>query len=808
MNTLCVKVQDGYYSCCLFDKLRTTIFRVKNFDDILLMDIKPDETLLLLYYKDPYINEVSNDRINIFANCEKINLKHVPLFDLLGLSNDNDCLNFLQSILRNKHEIIEVLLEMISLYIEYISQQQIITPDTYLEILSRLEIEKVSYNKGLIGDVGIITMQNHPAFLKMNNQNKIGSSIYSLCCEQFKLGETKKYFKEILTNPIKNIEILSQRYNNIETYATANHMEQTALKNNLSKFVIFKNLLGKLNTGKFENLDFIRLYKNINIANAIVTLYIKITKSPFLALFKDVIIRKLDELAHSISSIIDTKKEGGIRANVNEEYDNIKELYFNLDYYIEYLEGEEIQNLKTRNIAVDDFKLITVPELGYMISVMLYNDNDTVKNENSSVNKSINNSTSDIIERFPPEYEYLFNRGSIYFFKNPITEDLNENIGDLREKLLDFEKTIYIELEKNIMSYQNVLEIIDFLLLHIDCYFGMSQAFLNYGFARPDVIYCNKNIFIAQNVFSVFCKIIEKIYIPQNFATVDPNVSEISDKLEDNSLIAEKRFIFLTGPNGSGKSQFLKSIIMAVYLAHCGLYVPAERLIINLVDSIYFFCSFNHTLDKQESLVKLSLEEFDKALANFSPQSILVLDEFLHNIDSEVNCCFMKSLLEFYDKKFIQTLEDKTNKLFPLLFISTHNLRWLNNENFEKFKYVQFICMKTMIKINDLTFDTINDYEELCTKINETVLNSKNNIQNKKIKIIYLFKLNKGISSQSFGAYLFLQNGILNQTFFNKFIEMEHEEHYKTYIDDIENNILDNFKQGMDSFKDLVFMKL
>ena len=34
---------------------------------------------------------------------------------------------------------------------------------------------------------------------------------------------------------------------------------------------------------------------------------------------------------------------------------------------------------------------------------------------------------------------------------------------------------------------------------------------------------------------------------------------------------------FLTGPNMAGKSTYMKTLGMAVYLAHVGLPVPAER---------------------------------------------------------------------------------------------------------------------------------------------------------------------------------------------------------------------------------------
>lgn len=43
----------------------------------------------------------------------------------------------------------------------------------------------------------------------------------------------------------------------------------------------------------------------------------------------------------------------------------------------------------------------------------------------------------------------------------------------------------------------------------------------------------------------------------------------------------------ITGPNMGGKSTFLRQNALIVLLAHCGLWVPAKRAQISLVDGIF-----------------------------------------------------------------------------------------------------------------------------------------------------------------------------------------------------------------------------
>lgn len=45
--------------------------------------------------------------------------------------------------------------------------------------------------------------------------------------------------------------------------------------------------------------------------------------------------------------------------------------------------------------------------------------------------------------------------------------------------------------------------------------------------------------------------------------------------------------VFLTGPNMAGKTAYLKSVGVAVHLAHCGMAVPAHRFRVSVVDALY-----------------------------------------------------------------------------------------------------------------------------------------------------------------------------------------------------------------------------
>ncbi len=49
----------------------------------------------------------------------------------------------------------------------------------------------------------------------------------------------------------------------------------------------------------------------------------------------------------------------------------------------------------------------------------------------------------------------------------------------------------------------------------------------------------------------------------------------------------EKNLMFLTGPNMAGKTTYLKSVAIAVYLAHLGIGIPAKRMRLGCLDHIF-----------------------------------------------------------------------------------------------------------------------------------------------------------------------------------------------------------------------------
>lgn len=103
-------------------------------------------------------------------------------------------------------------------------------------------------------------------------------------------------------------------------------------------------------------------------------------------------------------------------------------------------------------------------------------------------------------------------------------------------------------------------------IYQMDVYTNVAQVANECGFSYPKVCPAEQNILNMRGVFHPFL------------------TKPVSNTLSANK---DSNVIFLTGANMAGKSTFMKSISIAVYLAHIGFPVPAEELEFSVYDGMF-----------------------------------------------------------------------------------------------------------------------------------------------------------------------------------------------------------------------------
>jgi DNA mismatch repair protein MutS len=185
----------------------------------------------------------------------------------------------------------------------------------------------------------------------------------------------------------------------------------------------------------------------------------------------------------------------------------------------------------------------------------------------------------------------------------------------------------------------------------------------------------------------------------------------------DVSLTEENNIVFLTGSNMAGKSSLLKSLGLAVYLAHIGFPVPATRMVTSmfngLITTINLPDDINEGLSHYYSEVK-RVKHVAGTLAQ-NERLFVIFDELFRG--TNVKDAFDASLLIIAELAAIRS---------SVFFISTHILELATP--LKKFDNISF-------KYVDVIFE------------------------NK--KPIFTYKLKSGISTERLGMYIVQNEGII-----------------------------------------------
>jgi DNA mismatch repair ATPase MutS len=152
-------------------------------------------------------------------------------------------------------------------------------------------------------------------------------------------------------------------------------------------------------------------------------------------------------------------------------------------------------------------------------------------------------------------------------------------------------------------------------------------------------------------------------------------------------------FFFLTGANMAGKSTFIKSVGAALFLAHLGMGVPADKMRISLFDGILSNINVVDNLVKGESYFFNEVKRIRNTIIQISDRRkwLVLIDELFKgtNVQDAMKCSstVIKGLIKIESSLFI---------------LSTHLY-----EIGEELKQYQNICFKyfvTVIKNGQLEF--------------------------------------------------------------------------------------------------------
>ncbi|MFM7709379.1 MAG: MutS-related protein [Ferruginibacter sp.] len=170
----------------------------------------------------------------------------------------------------------------------------------------------------------------------------------------------------------------------------------------------------------------------------------------------------------------------------------------------------------------------------------------------------------------------------------------------------------------------------------------------------------------------------------------------------DLRMDEQHHFLFLTGANMAGKSTFIKSMGVAVYLAHCGMPVPAEQMTLVYFRGIVSNIHIQDNITAGESFFFNEVQRIKTTVEHIQQEGhwLVLIDELFKgtNTDDAMKC----------SAAIVQGLLSMSNALFVL---STHLYEL--GVQFENKPTVLFRYFETIMKEDDFRF-TYRLQEGIC----------------------------------------------------------------------------------------------
>lgn len=120
----------------------------------------------------------------------------------------------------------------------------------------------------------------------------------------------------------------------------------------------------------------------------------------------------------------------------------------------------------------------------------------------------------------------------------------------------------------------------------------------------------------------------------------------------DIEMKHQSHFLFLTGANMSGKTTFIKSMGVAVFLAHIGMGVPAQLMRLSFFDGIFSNIQVQDNIFKGESFFYNEVQRIKNTIVRISDNRnwLVLIDEMFKgtNVEDAKNCSLavIKGLLQ------------------------------------------------------------------------------------------------------------------------------------------------------------------
>ena len=226
--------------------------------------------------------------------------------------------------------------------------------------------------------------------------------------------------------------------------------------------------------------------------------------------------------------------------------------------------------------------------------------------------------------------EQFFHRQAISNGARYMTIELQDLAGKLTEAAaatIQYELKLFGDLCEQILGQREVIDMIAAQIAEIDVYSAMAELAVVRNYVRPNLTNGHE-----LNIVSGRHPVID--------AAIDNFTS-------NNCNLNVHNFALLTGPNMAGKSTYLRQNALIVWMAQCGMYVPAVGAQIGLVDQIFSRIGAADDLSAGRSTFMVEMVETASILHQATNLSFVILDEIGRGTSTQDGLAIARAVSEY-----------------------------------------------------------------------------------------------------------------------------------------------------------------
>lgn len=625
---------------------------LKEYDNNYIGSVLDFKTKYILTYADVstgdfYVCELPYNQDKLLSEILNLNLKEVILAD----NSDTNLIN----ILKNNYGIG---ITINSEYLEgsYESIYKNIKDMYYLAGIKHLlyylvikELKDLSHIK----EVKIVTKDNYLSMdvhtirnLELFETLRLKERTYSLIwlLDKTKTAMGSRKLKYWLQNPLKDIETINSRYDQIEKLNNE-FLIKESIRNDLFEVYDLERLCAKVICGSLNARDVLQIKNSLKVLPSIID---KVKSLNFNLNISDhnTLYNLLEKAINENPPL--TLKEGFlIKEGYNEELDELRSIRSGGKEFISTLEASEKERTGIKNLRVGYNRIF-----GYYIEVSKGN-------------------IKDIDDSWGWERRQTLTNCERYI--TPLLKEKEALVLNAEEKIIELEYNLFLEvkeaIKKEIFSLKTTADEIS----KLDAIIALSVASEEYNLVRPELT--TKNIVdIKEGRHPVVERVSKSTYI-SNDCVMDENTDTL----------------LITGPNMSGKSTYMRQLAIIIIMAQMGSFVPAKSAILPVFDKIFTRIGASDDLVSGESTFMVEMLEARNAIVNATSHSLILFDELGRGTATYDGMSIAEAILEYISKNI------KCKTLFSTHY---HELTSLD----QKFSNIKNVHVSALEENGNITF--------------------------------------------------------------------------------------------------------